>query len=60
MKIYYTCSECVAPKRHPGCHATCPEYQKDKELYRSLKDQKRSLDIKEDVMKGYYLNRRRY
>ena len=20
------CRHCVAPKRHPGCHATCPEY----------------------------------
>ena len=20
------CRHCVAPKRHPGCHATCPDY----------------------------------
>lgn len=20
------CNGCVAPKRHPGCHAECPEY----------------------------------
>lgn len=32
------CKDCVAPKRHPGCHATCKEYidekaqlEKDKE-----------------------------
>ena len=21
------CKNCVAPKRHPGCHSTCQEYQ---------------------------------
>jgi len=21
------CRYCVAPKRHPGCHAECPEYK---------------------------------
>lgn len=33
------CFGCVAPKRHVGCHATCPEYieesdrnQKEREL----------------------------
>jgi hypothetical protein len=25
-----TCKDCVAPKRHPGCHATCPEYLRAK------------------------------
>jgi hypothetical protein len=20
------CNGCVAPKRHPGCHASCPKY----------------------------------
>ena len=23
------CKGCVAPKRHVGCHATCPEYVKE-------------------------------
>lgn len=60
MKTYYACLECVAPKRHPKCHETCPEYQKDKERQQSLKERNKSLRIKEDVMKGYYLNRRKY
>ena len=25
MKIK-CCKDCVAPKRHPGCHGVCPEY----------------------------------
>ena len=24
------CHGCVAPKRHPGCHGTCPEYMSEK------------------------------
>ena len=24
------CSGCVAPKRHPGCHGSCPEYIQEK------------------------------
>lgn len=26
------CYGCVAPKRHVGCHATCPNYIKEKEI----------------------------
>lgn len=24
---HYPCKDCVAPKRHIGCHAKCPDYQ---------------------------------
>lgn len=24
------CKNCVAPKRHLGCHSTCPEYLSEK------------------------------
>ena len=24
------CNGCVAPKRHSGCHGSCPEYLKEK------------------------------
>lgn len=57
MNTYRACLKCVAPKRHPGCHETCPEYKKDKERHQSLKDRNRSLDIKDDVLKGYYFKR---
>jgi hypothetical protein len=26
----YSCKDCVAPKRHPGCHDKCLEYQEQK------------------------------
>lgn len=26
----YCCLNCVAPKRHPGCHGHCPEYIEQK------------------------------
>ena len=24
------CNGCVAPKRHPDCHGSCPEYAKER------------------------------
>lgn len=24
-----SCYGCIPPRRHPGCHATCPDYEKD-------------------------------
>lgn len=36
------CKDCVAPKRHPGCHSHCIEYKKWsllKQLYK-IKEQK--------------------
>lgn len=32
MKIK-CCKDCVAPKRHPGCHGVCPEYLYEKALW---------------------------
>lgn len=29
----FSCKNCVPPKRHPGCHGTCPEYLGEKETY---------------------------
>lgn len=36
MKIK-CCKDCVAPKRHPGCHGVCPEYIHEKELWEEEK-----------------------
>ena len=27
------CQKCVPPKRHPGCHGTCPDYAKARAKY---------------------------
>lgn len=31
------CTPCVPPKRHPGCHAECPEYKEERAEYDRLK-----------------------
>lgn len=36
MKIK-CCKDCVAPKRHPGCHGVCPEYIHEKTLWEEEK-----------------------
>lgn len=41
------CNGCVPPKRTPTCHATCPEYAKEKakhELERELQYKQRDVD----------------
>lgn len=32
------CKDCVAPKRHPGCHDTCKEYFEQKERWEKDKE----------------------
>lgn len=39
------CNGCVAPKRYPGCHASCPEY----------KAERAELDADNAVRKAKYL-----
>lgn len=36
--IIKCCHHCVPPKRHPGCHGTCPDYIEERALYDELKD----------------------
>lgn len=36
MKIK-CCKDCIAPKRHPGCHDVCPEYIHEKALWEEEK-----------------------
>ena len=31
------CEGCVAPKRHIGCHAVCPEYISEKAAYEEIR-----------------------
>ena len=33
-----SCKGCVAPKRYPGCHGSCPEYIATKEEHERLKE----------------------
>lgn len=34
----HCCKDCIAPKRHQGCHATCQEYIKEKAQLEKDKD----------------------
>ena len=33
VKGKFSCKDCKAPKRHLGCHETCPDYLRDKMIY---------------------------
>lgn len=39
MAVIMCCKECVAPKRHPGCHGTRGEYLAERAKYELLKEQ---------------------
>ena len=37
----FSCKDCVAPKRHPGCHGSCPEYLEQKAKKEAIKEAER-------------------
>lgn len=50
------CKYCKAPKRHPGCHDTCPDYILAKAKHNELKDKiyhtkHNTYDIAETVVR---------
>jgi hypothetical protein len=48
----YSCKDCVAPKRHPGCHGHCPEYLEEKARHDEQKaeaDKKRRIEYGLDL-----------
>lgn len=49
------CYGCVAPKRYPGCHGTCPEYLAEKAKH----DEEMTEDYKRRQVQGA-LNEQRY
>ena len=36
------CKDCVAPKRHLGCHDTCKEYKEQKKEHEAKKEKERT------------------
>ena len=48
------CHYCVAPKRYPGCHDHCPEYQEQK----AENDAKREAEYKKNEIR-YGINEQR-
>lgn len=53
------CTNCVAPRRHIGCHSTCEEYKKSKDLLDAHKDTIAKAKAKEDILNEYLSNRSR-
>lgn len=51
------CKDCIAPKRHPGCHATCQEYIDEKAKYTVEKAKERKAMDKERICDEYEINR---
>lgn len=43
------CKDCVPPKRHPGCHGSCPEYIAE----RAELDKQKEEDWKNSTVKRY-------
>ena len=47
MSVIKCCKDCVAPKRHPGCHGACQEYLAEKAEHDRLKtayDRERKIE----------------
>ena len=49
-----SCNGCVAPKRYPGCHGSCPKYITAKEEHDRRKE---ALDKERMITIGIYENR---
>lgn len=44
----WCCKGCVAPKRYPGCHGSCPDYLAEKaehERLRAIHDRERDISV---------------
>lgn len=54
QSVIRCCYGCQAPKRHPGCHDHCPEYQQEKQDYEKRKAE---LDRKKAISGGVYAER---
>ena len=48
------CLGCVAPKRHPGCHSSCPDYLAEKA---ESDRQKEHYDRDRSITNAIYLER---
>lgn len=44
----FSCKDCVAPKRHPGCHGTCETYLAERAEYdkrKAIADRERDISV---------------
>lgn len=52
------CRECVPPKRYPGCHDHCEEYQKQKAELEERRKARNSEEAKASDIRDYIVKRR--
>ena len=53
MSYFKECAQCVPPRRHPGCHQTCPDYIEDKERHdKIMQRHKRKKDLDRPTYHG--------
>lgn len=55
--MIWCCKDCVAPKRRPGCHGTCPEYivqkaEHEKEREERQKTQQMAYDLRHQYVRA--------
>lgn len=50
------CKDCVAPKRHPGCHGACQEYIDWKEAYNETKATVDARKEEQSIHTAYSVN----
>lgn len=64
MPIIKCCKDCVAPKRHIGCHADCKEYLEEKAQYekakQKIKETKGPSICKSDWENNYCKRRKKH
>lgn len=51
MRRHTVCYRCVAPKRFPGCHGTCPEYKLEAE---EIEQEKAAIKAKRELESVLY------
>ena len=52
--MIYCCNGCVPPKKHGGCHATCPDYFIDSAFHAV---EKAATDQERHITNTIYFNR---
>ena len=57
VKKISCCKDCIPPKRHPGCHSTCEEYQKERKELDEYNKQQRIDKLKVGNLIGYDVER---
>lgn len=50
------CKDCVAPKRHLGCHSTCKEYKEEKARWEETKEKIRANKAEAPKINSYDFN----